>query len=213
MRRILILAVSVFGMSVVTLPAQAKTVTIETKEFKFVPPTASIAAGDTIEFSNTGAAPHDAEAADGAFKIKVLNPGQKESVVVTKSGTIAYVCNLHATVGMKATLTVAAAAGAVAPEPAAAPAPAASASVGPVPSPSGAPEDHADAKEAPAAKAKIAAVPAADKPPSEKYFPALSVLLMLLLAPIVGMSYRKRMKAADAKVPPAPPAPPAESAG
>jgi len=212
MRRILILAVAVVGMSVLALPAEAKTVTIETKEFKFVPPTASIAAGDTLVFSNTGATVHNAQAPDGSFKIDIINPGEKKSVVVTKSGTIPYVCTFHETVGMKAVLTVAGA-GAVQPAPNAAPgAPADDASPGPAGSPAA---STSEVKPAPAAKppAKPAAPVAAEKPPTEKYFPKIGVLLMLLLAPLIGLSYRNRMKAVTAKATPAPPAAPAEPVG
>jgi len=213
MRRILILAVAVVGMSVVALPAEAKTVTIETKEFKFVPPTASIAAGDTLVFSNTGATVHNAQAPDGSFKIDIINPGEKKSVVVTKSGTIPYVCTFHETVGMKATLTVAGAAGAEQPAQNPAPgAPADDASPGPAGSPAA---STAEVKAAPAAKApaKPAAPVAAEKPPTEKYFPKIGILLMLMLAPLIGLSYRNRMKAVTAKAAPAPPAAPAEPAG
>ena len=207
MRRILILAVAVIGTSVVALPAEAKTVTIEAKDFKFVPAQASVSVGDTVVFSNTGTAPHNAQASDGSFKIDIINPGEKKSVVVTKEGTIPFVCTFHESMGMKATLTVAAAGAPQTEGAGGAPAPAAVA-------PSAAASEAAgSAKATPAAKPGAAAAPAApEKPPTEKYFPTIALLLMALLAPIIWLNYRSRMKAAGAKTP-APPAPPAESAG
>lgn len=221
MRRSFILAAVLAGAALVPQPVQAKTVTIETKEFKFVPPTGDLAVGDTVVFRNTGAAPHNAVASDGSFKTAIINSGSEESVQITKAGSIPYVCTLHETVGMKATLTVAAAGGPpndgapppgtnpggsdpggvqVPPTPTAPPTPAESEAGGatdPSPSPTAGAEEESEEL-------------AAERPPTQKYFPFLALLMLLALGPMVGMSYRRLVKAGPRG--PEPPEPPAAEA-
>lgn len=186
--------------------AQAKTVTIQASEFKFSQPSGPVAVGDTIVFRNTGAAPHNAVASDGSFKTDTIQPGSQQTVQVNKAGSIAFVCTFHESVGMKSTLTVAAAAGAnagapppgtnpsgsdpgsveVPPTPAASPTPGqseAKAATEPSPSPSAGKKGD-DTKKV-----------AAEAPPTQKYFPVIALLMLLALAPMVGMSYRRLVKA------------------
>jgi plastocyanin len=67
---------------------------VEIKGMKFVPASLTIAAGDTVTFTNQDAAPHTATANNGAFDTGRLNRGQSKQVTV-KAGTHAYKCALH----------------------------------------------------------------------------------------------------------------------
>lgn len=222
MRRSFILAILIFGASLAPLPAQAKTVTIETVEFKFVPPDGKASVGDTVVFRNTGAAPHNAVASDGSFKTTIIAPGSEQSVQITKEGSIPYVCTLHETVGMKATLTVAAAGGAPndgAPPPGSNPSASDPGAVQVPPTPTAPPtpsESEAETATDPTASPTAGGEEdteelAAERPPTQKYFPAIAMLMLLSLAPMVAMSYRRLLKAGPGG-PPESPGPPAAEA-
>jgi len=202
MRRSLVFVISLMAALVVALPAQAKTVTIETSEYKFTPSAGTAAVGDTIVFKNSGTTIHNAKASDDSFKTDTINPGEEKSVKVTQAGDIAYVCTFHESLGMKAKLTVAAAggsssaSGAGAPSGAetAGPSPSAAAVAGPSPS-------------APAGKPGAAGKPAAVAPPTERYFPKIALIMLIVLLPMIGLAYRKQMRTTKPTLPP--PAPPA----
>ncbi len=112
MRRTLLPLAVFFLLVLGTGTAQAATVTIEAQDNKFEPATATANVGDTIEFKNTGAAPHNAVADNGAFNIPLINPGETKTATVDQPGPIPYVCTFHVSLGMKGTLTVEGAAGA-----------------------------------------------------------------------------------------------------
>lgn len=221
MRRSLILAFVVLGAALLPLQAQAKTVTIEANEFKFIPPNGQAAVGDTVVFKNTGAAPHNAVASDGSFKTTLINPKSEQSVQISKAGDIAYVCTLHETVGMVATLTVAAAEGPNqgAPPPGSNPSGSDPGGVQVPPTPTAPPtpsgseaETATDPTASPTAGGEGDTEElAAERPPTQKYFPAIALLMLLALAPMVGMSYRRLLKSGPGG-PAEPPEPPAAEA-
>ena len=62
--------------------------------FKFSPASLSVAAGDTITFTNMDGAPHTATANDGSFDTGRLNKGQSATVTV-EAGNHDYKCNFH----------------------------------------------------------------------------------------------------------------------
>lgn len=221
MRRSFILVLLALGTTLLPVSAQAKEVSIEMEEFKFVPATGQAAVGDTVVFRNTGAAPHNAVASDGSFKTAILNPGSEESVTITEAGSIPYVCTLHETVGMKATLTVAAAGGPPndgAPPPGTNPAGGDPGGVQVPPTPSAPPtpseseNETATESETPAGGDEEETEElAAERPPTQKYFPFIALLMLLSLAPMVGMSYRRLLKSGPGR-PTDPPEPPAAEA-
>ena len=89
MRRML-LPLAVFLMLVLgTGTAQAATITIEAQDNKFEPVTATAKVGDTIEFKNTGAAPHNAVSKDGSINIPLINAGETKTATVEEGGEIA----------------------------------------------------------------------------------------------------------------------------
>ena len=77
--------------------------------FKFVPDAVTVAAGSTITWTNSDAAPHTATSGaspspDGLFDTGILKKGQSKEIKLTKPGTFEYYCELHAF--MKGTVTV-----------------------------------------------------------------------------------------------------------
>lgn len=76
--------------------------TVDIQGMKFVPAEISVAAGDTITFTNHDTAPHTATASDGSFDTGRLNQGESATVTVA-AGTHAYICAIHP--AMKGTVT------------------------------------------------------------------------------------------------------------
>lgn len=105
MRPIVLLASVALGAS--ALPANAATVTVETRDNTFAPATRTVSVGDTVTWTNTGRAPHEVTAS--AFKSGNIDPGTSWSWRTSKAGTFSYVCTYHEAVGMKGTLVVRAA--------------------------------------------------------------------------------------------------------
>ena len=72
----------------------ARTREIEVKDSSFTPATLEAHVGDTISWVNLGKIPHTVTARDHSFD-KSLKPGQRFNLVLTKEGTIPYVCTPH----------------------------------------------------------------------------------------------------------------------
>ena len=72
----------------------ARTHEIQVKDSSFTPATQPANVGDTISWVNLGKIPHTVTASDHSFD-KTLNPGQRFNLVLTKAGTIQYVCTPH----------------------------------------------------------------------------------------------------------------------
>ena len=88
--------------AIVTLPAFAADHAVEIRGMKFSPAALTVAAGDTVTFTNMDAAPHTATAADGSFDTGRLGKGQSATVTVA-AGEHAYACAIHPS--MKASVT------------------------------------------------------------------------------------------------------------
>ncbi|MGH2706503.1 MAG: cupredoxin domain-containing protein [Actinomycetota bacterium] len=159
------------------LPASTQeTTTVETKDNVFAPATITVPAGATITFKNTGAAPHTGTAKDKSFDTGIINPGESKTVTVKTS--VDLVCTLHETIGMVGRVEVqggGAAAGA-SPTAAASPSPAAS----------------------PTSAAKKGG-PTTERPPTQKYFPALAGALFGLLVLGTGLGYLRAQKRISGK--------------
>jgi plastocyanin len=67
---------------------------VQVKDSSFTPATLQAHVGDTISWVNLGKIAHTVTAKDHAFD-KTLKPGQRFNLVLTKAGTIAYVCTPH----------------------------------------------------------------------------------------------------------------------
>ena len=61
----------------------------------FSPASVTVAVGDTVTWSNTGQAPHNATADDGSFKTPDLSHGESASHTFTSAGTFSYICTIH----------------------------------------------------------------------------------------------------------------------
>lgn len=83
--------------------------TVQIEDFLFEPAAVTVAVGTKLTFTNQDSAPHTATSGPspelrGVFDTGNLAKGQSASVTLTKAGTFAYYCELHAF--MKATVTV-----------------------------------------------------------------------------------------------------------
>ena len=74
---------------------KTKTIEIKVNEMSFSPAMATAHVGDTISWVNVGSIPHTVTAADGSFDKTPIAPGERYNWVVTKAGTINYVCSYH----------------------------------------------------------------------------------------------------------------------
>ncbi|MGD9713503.1 MAG: plastocyanin/azurin family copper-binding protein [Thermomicrobiales bacterium] len=77
---------------------------IKIVDFAFEPQELAIAPGDTVTWTNVGAAPHTATATDQSFDTGVLNPGDSATQTFTESGEVSYFCAFHPS--MTGTITV-----------------------------------------------------------------------------------------------------------
>ena len=64
------------------------------RDFKFVPASIAVAAGDTITFTNFDSAPHTGTANDGSFDTGRLNRGESGTVTIG-AGRTGYICTFH----------------------------------------------------------------------------------------------------------------------
>jgi plastocyanin len=74
----------------------------------FTPPDITIAAGQTVTWTNSGSQAHTATATNGAFDTGLVEPGASKTLTLADAGTYAYQCTPHP--WMKGSLTVLAAA-------------------------------------------------------------------------------------------------------
>ena len=93
---------------VATPNAAAATHSITIANFAFSPASATIAAGDTVTWTNTDQAPHDVTVTSGPVAIHspTMATGQSWTYTFSTPGTYSYICSIHPT--MRATLVVAA---------------------------------------------------------------------------------------------------------
>jgi plastocyanin len=150
-----------------------ETVVVETRDNVFAPAEITIKAGDSIEFRNTGLAPHTAEDKDGSFNSGNLNSGQSATIRFDNEGTFQLICIYHETVGMTGRIAVSGAGGSSA----------ASATPSPTPSPTEA-----------AAPAQAEFDPDAGLPLGMKVFPFAAGALLLLFFFAIGLGYIRNVQ-------------------
>lgn len=85
------------------VPALAADHAVEIKGMKFSPANLTVAAGDTITFTNMDSAPHTATATGGAFDTGRLSRGESATVTINAAGSFDYICSVHPR--MKGTVT------------------------------------------------------------------------------------------------------------
>jgi plastocyanin len=75
--------------------AETEQVTVEMRDFRFVPADLTVNAGTEVTWLNRDAVPHDAVADDGAFDTGRLDRGESASVVLEEPGSYHYACSYH----------------------------------------------------------------------------------------------------------------------
>lgn len=105
LRRFALGAVSVGALLLVTAPAAAAphSYTVVIDKMKFGPVPTGLRKGDTIVFANRDFLRHTATAADRSFDVDLM-PGKAGKVVLSKAGSIPFVCRYHP--GMKGVLQI-----------------------------------------------------------------------------------------------------------
>lgn len=74
-------------------------------DYKYGPPSLSVAAGTTVKFTNQDSTPHTATSKQsGAFETGSIDTGKSATITLDKPGTYAYFCAFHPF--MKGTITV-----------------------------------------------------------------------------------------------------------
>jgi plastocyanin len=96
MRRCPLLAVCAGALLLATSPAAAapRSYTVVIEKLKFGPLPPQLHKGDTIVWVNKDFLLHSATAADHSFDVN-LPPGKAGKIVLTKSGSIPFVCRYH----------------------------------------------------------------------------------------------------------------------
>ena len=83
------------GLLVAASPAAAKTVTIDIKNFMFMPMTVTVAEGDTVTWTNRDQVPHTVAEKNHKFRSAALDTNDAYSHVFDTAGTYDYFCTLH----------------------------------------------------------------------------------------------------------------------
>ena len=113
-RRLTVLgSVAVGAGLLLAAPAWGATVAVSAVDNSFQVAAVTVAAGDTVVFTNTGQRAHTVTADDGSFDSGTLTNGQSFSRTFTAPGTYAFYCTFHGGrggQGMAGTVTVTAAA-------------------------------------------------------------------------------------------------------
>ncbi len=82
-------------MATLASPTFAADHKVKIERGAYVPASLTVAAGDTITFTNLGPAPHTATAVNGSFDTGRMRKGESKRVTVSGSGSIAYFCEIH----------------------------------------------------------------------------------------------------------------------
>ena len=179
------------GLAAGSRPAQASATTVNATEtnngstYVFQPDSITIKVGDKVTFKNTGQVPHTATDDDNSFDSSNLAAGDSYTTpAFTTAGTFTYSCIYHKTLGMVGTIIVTGASTGGGGTTTTA-SPAASSAASPDASPAASPSPPSSGLPAP-----VAAQP---PPPSQKYFPKIAGILMVVALIAIGLGYL-RMK-------------------
>ena len=85
-------------------PAGPERLSASVKDFAFDPSAITAKVGDTVTFSNTGAATHNATLDAGGCATPDIKPGSSSGLTFSVAGTYAFHCTIHP--DMKGTITV-----------------------------------------------------------------------------------------------------------
>ena len=104
-RKFLKLTAAVPVLPLLATQARAATHEVTIQNFAFEPADLTIAAGDTVVFTNADGAPHTATADNGSFDTGRLSRNQSAELTFSAAGSFSYFCAFHP--NMKGTITVA----------------------------------------------------------------------------------------------------------
>jgi plastocyanin len=83
---------------------QADEVTVEIRDYDFVPRDLTVPLGAVITWVNRDGVPHDATSKAGRWAAGMIKPGEERSLAFDDPGAFDYICTIHPE--MKATLVV-----------------------------------------------------------------------------------------------------------
>ncbi len=92
-------------------PTEPASTAVQIVDFAFNPASVTLQTGQSVTWTNTGAAPHTSTADSGLWNSGILTSGKSFSFTFTTAGTFSYFCTVHP--NMRGTVTVADALGAV----------------------------------------------------------------------------------------------------
>src|SRR4051812_737097 len=92
------------GQATFNPSASAATTEVKIVDFNFDTPSVTLAAGDTLHWTNPGRAPHPPPADDGSWDSGSLTAGATFDQVFNTPGTFTYFCAIHPS--MKGTIVV-----------------------------------------------------------------------------------------------------------
>jgi plastocyanin len=76
-------------------PAVSDATPVEVRDFAFGPPIVTVAAGGTIEWTNTDQVAHSVRSEDGAFAEQTMDTGGRSMAPLDTPGSYAYICGIH----------------------------------------------------------------------------------------------------------------------
>ena len=96
MRKLRTIVATALSVTLLTAaPVLATNHNVAIQGMKFRPANITVAAGDTITFTNNDSAPHTATAGDGSFDTGRLGKGESARVTIRDAGSTDYICRLH----------------------------------------------------------------------------------------------------------------------
>jgi plastocyanin len=95
---------AILALALLTAAAPKPALVIHLSDFSFKPASATVNAGETVEFVNDDPYPHTVTASNGAFDSGNLDEHASWSYTFKKTGTYTLTCTYHP--NMKGTLTV-----------------------------------------------------------------------------------------------------------
>ena len=88
----ILVAIVVAGL--LSVPAQAETITVTIDKLVFAPVEVHAKVGDTVQWVNKDALAHTATAKNGDWNV-TIGPNKTAAMVVKKAGAVDYFCKFH----------------------------------------------------------------------------------------------------------------------
>jgi plastocyanin len=92
---LVLIAASLGGWAFADAAPSAEGPAVTIRDFAFVPAVLHVSVGETVTWTNQDDDPHAVVANDKSFRSRVLDTGEKDSVVFRQAGEYGYFCSLH----------------------------------------------------------------------------------------------------------------------